>query len=270
MQNLISGTRKRMRYLWRILLAVLLLGAVCSIVSAAWHWSRPNLLHDPFADSPRVFLWAWERPENLSFLDPKQAGVAILAKTLILNRTHILVLPRLQPIDLPRGITTIAVVRIESDSGIPNEEVRSEVVRQILDLASRSAIGIQIDFDARVSERGFYRAILTEVRRQLPPDKKLSITALASWCIYNDWIEDLPVDESVPMLFRMGTGAAEVACYLASDQDFRPARARFSIGISMDELPKKAPEGRRIYIFNPQPWTRESADRALRYAREMQ
>ena len=249
---------------------MLLLSAVSGMIAAAWNWSRPNLQHDPFADSPRIFLWAWERPENLSFLDPKQAGVAILAKTLILNRTHIIVRPRLQPIDLPPGITTIAVVRIESDSGIPNEEVRIEAVRQILDLASRSAVGIQIDFDARVSERGFYRTLLTEIRRLLPPDKKLSITALASWCIYNNWIEDLPVDESVPMLFRMGTGAAEVARYLAADQDFRPACARFSFGISMDELPEKAPEGRRIYIFNPQPWTRESADRALRYARELQ
>ncbi len=30
------------------------------------------------------------------------------------------------------------------------------------------------------------------------------MTALASWCAGDDWLRDLPVDEAVPMLFRMG------------------------------------------------------------------
>jgi hypothetical protein len=239
-------------------------------VAVAWRWGKPYLIHDPLAGLPRVFLWAWERPENLKFLNPKEVGVAILVKTLILNRTSVTMRPRIQPIELPPGITTIAVVRIASNSDALPENAKGEIVRQILDLTTRSASGIQIDFDARVSERPFYRALIENVRRQMPDNKKLSITALASWCIYDDWISDLPVDESVPMLFRLGPEARQVRQYLASGNKFRAAKTQFSTGVSMDEMPWEAIRGRRIYIFNPKPWTKESVDNALRYARALE
>jgi hypothetical protein len=31
---------------------------------------------------PLIILWAWERPEDLSFLDPEQVAVALLATEL--------------------------------------------------------------------------------------------------------------------------------------------------------------------------------------------
>ena len=249
---------------------ILLLFVLGNMASMVWQWGRPLLLRDPLAGFPRVFLWAWERPENLEFLDPREAGVAVLAKTLVLTGDRIVVRPRMQPIELPPAITTIAVVRIESNGAIPSENARREAVRQILDLTSRSASGIQIDFDARASERLFYRALLKDLRSQLPRGKKLSITALASWCIHDAWISDLPVDEAVPMIFRLGAGERQVKQYLAAGSDFLVPTTRFSVGISMDELPVRAPGGRRVYVFNPQAWTRASADAALRYVRESQ
>jgi hypothetical protein len=69
------------------------------------------------------------------------------------------------------------------------------------------------------------------------------------------------------MLFRLGVGETQVKRYLAAGGDFRAAGTRFSIGISLDELPVKARGGRRVYVFNPRPWTRESVDAALRYVR---
>jgi uncharacterized membrane protein len=257
-----------MRYVWVIAAGILLFVMAGNIASVAWQWGHSFLIRDPLAGSPRVFLWAWERPEILDFLDPAEVGVAVLAETIILNRSEIAVRPRMQPVELPPKITTIAVVRIESSSAVPTETVRREAVRQILSLTSRSSVGIQIDFDARASERPFYRTMLAEVRSQMPRGKMLSITALASWCIYDAWISDLPVDESVPMLFRLGAGNAEIKRYLAGGGDFRAARTRYSIGISMDELPVKAAGGRRVYVFNPKPWTRESVNEALRYVRE--
>ena len=254
---------------WRMYFAaILLLFVLGNAASVAWDWGRPFLLHDPLAGFPRVFLWAWERPENLDFLDPSEAGVALLAKTLVLKGGAISVHPRMQPIELPPGVTTIAVVRIESDGAVPEERVRREAVRQIMDLTSRSAAAIQIDFDARASERDFYRTLLSEIRCQLPRETKLSITALASWCIYDAWISDLPIDEAVPMIFRLGRGEMQVKHYLAAGGDFRAARTRYSVGISLDELPITAPGSRRVYVFNPRPWTRSSVDEALRYVRE--
>ena len=64
--------------------------------------------------------------------------------------------------------------------------------------------GVQIDFDATLSERDAYRALIHDVRKRLGPATPLSITALASWCIGDDWLNGLPVDEAIPMLFRMG------------------------------------------------------------------
>jgi hypothetical protein len=247
---------------------LLLLFILGNIASTAWHWAHPFLVNDPLAGFPRVFLWAWERPENLEFLDPRETGVAVLAKTLILKGSSLAVRPRMQPIGLPPGIITMAVVRIESNGSIQAAHVRREAIRQILELTSRSASGIQIDFDARASERSFYRDLLTEVRNQLPRGKKLSITALASWCIHDAWIKDLPVDEAVPMLFRLGIDERQVKQYLAAGNDFRVPTTRFSFGISMDETPVQAPGGRRVYVFNPQPWTRATVHAALRYVRE--
>jgi hypothetical protein len=258
--------------LWVGVAGVLLLIILGNVASVAWRWGRPYLAGDPLANSPRVFFWAWERPENLEFLDPHEAGVAILVKTLTIENAGISARPRMQPVRLPAGITAIAAVRIETPSTTRvsfSAAIRKEAVRQILESgATVPAAAIQLDFDARASERDFYGDLLADLRSQLPPRIKLSITALASWCLYDDWISGLPVDESVPMLFRLGMDKAPVTRYLAASGDFRAAKTRFSVGISMDELPVKAPGGRRVYVFNPRPWTRDSVNEALRYVRE--
>ena len=36
-----------------------------------------------------VILWAWERPEDLSFINPEKVGVAFLAKTIYLRASRI-------------------------------------------------------------------------------------------------------------------------------------------------------------------------------------
>src|SRR6185436_7563793 len=64
---------------------------------------------------PPVILWAWERPENLTFLNPQKTGVAFLAKTITLRDGKTIVKPRLQPLQLARDTKLIAVVRVEID-----------------------------------------------------------------------------------------------------------------------------------------------------------
>jgi hypothetical protein len=128
-------------------------------------------------------------------------------------------------------------------------------VLQLTRLAGVSSF--QIDFDARVSEREFYRRLLIDLRRQLPPSFGLSITALASWCTYDAWISGLPVDEAVPMLFRMGRDDKIVRHYFESGKDFRPALCRQSLGLSTDEwLGMLRPE-RQLYVFHPGTWSPE-------------
>src|SRR5262249_59556332 len=68
--------------------------------------------------------------------------------------------------------------------------------------------GVQVDFDAVESERPFYRDLLTRLRPKLPPTTSLSIPALASWCAADAWLDGLPIDEAVPLLFRISPADA--------------------------------------------------------------
>jgi hypothetical protein len=229
---------------------------------------------DHMARLPGVMLWAWERPEDLSFIDTREAGVAFLARTLYLRNEKVVARPRLQPLSVTPATTLMAVVRIESDRAAPpslSAEQRRRVVAAIAEVArGQTVAAVQIDFDARQSERVFYRDLLLDLRAELPARIKLSITALASWCIYDDWLSDLPIDEAVPMLFRMGADHTGITQYLKAGGDFGPAACRHSLGISTDELLPALPTGRRVYIFNPRPWSLESVSEAIRKVRQPQ
>ena len=50
----------------------------------------------PSNQMPRVVLWAWERPVDLRFIDPRKAGVAFLARTIHLRGNEAVVRERLQ------------------------------------------------------------------------------------------------------------------------------------------------------------------------------
>jgi hypothetical protein len=202
-------------------------------------------------------LWAWERPESLEFIDTRGVGVAFLARTLYLSGPEVIVRPRLQPFSAPPETKLMAVVRLTSDRWRPPDLSAPQLERTAAAIAEVSTLAgiqaLQVDFDAAVSQRAFYRQVLQRLRRQLPASMPLSITALASWCVFDDWLAGLPVDEVVPMVFRMGADQHRVRRYLA-ENDFRPAACRHSLGLSTDEPTPPVRPGRRLYIFHPQPW----------------
>jgi Protein of unknown function (DUF3142) len=252
---------QRPLWLWPIFIVAVgvaaVLGALGQFSSGAWLTRPASVEPDPLSAFPSVVLWAWERPEVLDFIDPHDMGVAFLARTLYLSGSDVIVRPRLQPLSVPQGTKLMAVVRIESVRLRPPElstSQREVATAAIIEASSLSGIeALQVDFDAAVSQRAFYRDVLQNVRRQLPASMPLSMTALASWCIYDDWLTGLPVDEVVPMVFRMGADQHRVRRYLA-DGDFRAAPCRRSLGISTDEPLPTLQATRRLYIFHPQPW----------------
>ena len=210
---------------------------------------------------PHIILWAWERPEDLEFIDPQRFGVAFLAQTLALSGEEVIFNPRRQPLKVRPEIKLIAVTRIESQKTTGKRAALSPAQREKLvnlilktkDLTNVSAI--QIDFDAVNSEREFYRALLGDVRKQLPDDVPLSMTALASFCLGDRWLSDLPVDEAVPMIFRMGTDDKPIRNFLAGGNDFNEPLCRKSYGIALDEpLQMKFADARRLYVFNVRAW----------------
>jgi hypothetical protein len=210
---------------------------------------------------PRI-LWAWERAEDLEFLDPNQFAVAFLAQTLVLENDDVLFKPRRQPLKVGPDTKLIAVTRIESQktTGVPaalNASQKERLVEHVLKtLELKNVSAVQIDFDATTSERPFYRSLLQELRGRLPDNMPLSMTALASFCVGDPWIRDLPVDEAVPMIFRMGADDRTIKSFLARGNDFREPICRKSYGIATDEpLAMNVHDSRRQYIFNVRAWT---------------
>jgi len=232
-----------------LLLVIFLVGCV------AKNQVNPNLSNQ----MPPKILWAWERPEDLRFLDPKEFGVAFLAQTLFLNGDAVDPKPRRQPLDVTPGTYMIAVTRIETNKDKRpsfSEEQRQRVVALVkgtLDLPDVKAV--QIDFDAVVSERGFYRSMMKDLKTALPPDMPLTMTSLASWCTGDAWFNDFPVDEAVPMAFQMGADEEKIKTYLRNGNDWNEPLCRGSYGISVDDPLKLTPRpGRRIYYFKSSAW----------------
>lgn len=210
---------------------------------------------------PRLVLWAWERPEDLKSFDSNRFAVAFLAQTLALKNDDVILDPRHQPLDVSPEAKLIAVTRIESQKTTGQYAALSdaqrkkavELILQTMRLPNVSAI--QIDFDATSSERDFYRALLHDVRAKLPDNMALSITALASFCVGDRWLSDLPVDEAVPMIFRMGADDRSIKILLSSGEDFREPLCQKSYGIAVDEpLDIQFKPGRRVYVFNSRAW----------------
>ena len=222
-------------------------------------------------------LWAWEHPEDFSFLgDPvqhssagnPQVSIAPLLGTIRWTEQGLEILPRRQPLTAPDDAHLTAVVRLEMDRGLDPDGhpvLEQRVVESILrwverEISTAERLGampwtaLQIDFDARYSERALYRRLLEKLDRDLDRRLRLGITALASWCLDDPWIRDLPVDEAVPMLFRMGSQTSQLRSRLNHGRDFSLELCRQSYGFSTDEPWIPVIPGRRIFVFHPDPW----------------
>lgn len=226
---------------------------------------RPSAGADRAQCPPPILLWAWERADELDGIDPRLAGVAVLAATFTLDGESVRARPRLQPIRLAPDVYRFPVVRIEVARQRP--VALSDPQRERI-AAGAAAIGrgerrLQIDFDATTSQRSFYRALLADLRKRLPAETTLGVTALASWALFDPWIADLPIDEATPMLFRMGADSRMVAAHLQSGGDVRVALAGRALGLSTDEPIAGLPPHRRVYLFHPRPWTSIEANAAI-------
>ncbi len=213
------------------------------------------------ADLPDRVFWAWDRPEDLRFLDPEHDAVAVFEAIVTIGEAYgIRARPRLNPLQVAEGMTLIGVVRVEVAAGTALDDATMHDTTEAILAYHRAdrTVGLQIDFDARRSERDFYRGLLHELRARLPASDSLTMTALASWCVGDTWLDDLPIDDAIPMLFRMGVDDGNVRNFLAAGQDFRSPICQRSLGLSTDEPWPTVPAGRRLFLFHPRSWTAEA------------
>jgi hypothetical protein len=224
------------------------------------------------AEMPKKIIWAWERPEDLRFLDAEKFGAAFLAQTLTLQQDDVVFRPRRQPLELPENIYVIAVTRIETvkeNSKRPalSEAQRKKIVsliKKTLELPNVKAI--QTDFDVVVSERAFYRSLINDLKKELPENTPLTITSLASWCVGDSWFNDFPVDEAVPMAFEMGADAGRIRDFLSKENDWNEPLCRGSYGVSVDDplVNVNLKPGRRIYYFKSKAWEKSDLEKINR------
>jgi hypothetical protein len=202
-------------------------------------------------------LWAWERPEDLRFAG-RDVEVAVQSGFVVLSGAGVYARGRRFPL-LMFGRPATAMVHIQIDHHRPlawNPEQRSETTQAVLHLArSIGAKRLQLDFEVRKSERPVLLEVLSDLRREMPKNEVLSMTALASWCETEAWLDQSPADEIVPMLFRMGPGGQVLKAKLEAGGDFANPRCRTALAVSADAPLSRAPAGRRIYLFSPRSWT---------------
>lgn len=213
---------------------------------------------------PQTMLWAWEREEDLRFINPAEFGVAFLAQTIFLENDRVVPRQRRQPLEVPPATYLIAVTRIETNKETvrrPKLDVAMAsqtafLIKRTLELPNVK--GVQIDFDAVTSERSFYRSLVATVRKQLPANVGFTMTSLASWCTGDAWFGDFPVDEAVPMVFQMGADSEKIKTYLKNGNDWQESLCRASNGVSLTEGKFDGMRTeRRVWFFKDSPWRPE-------------
>ena len=219
----------------------------------------------------RTWLWAWERTEDLRFLaNEPDVGVAFLAATVRLDaQGEATVLRRAHPLRLAPSTPRVAVVRVErAPSRIERragphlvnryDEARAHravvaVVREVASLPG--VLGVQLDHDARASERPAYLRLLAAVRAAMPRERTLTMTALASWCSDDVFLDaaSRQVDGVVPMVFAMGREGPLVRTRLHA-APFDVAACHAQLGVSIDE-PALPHRGADVWAFSSRAWT---------------
>lgn len=239
--TILQGRRRRRR---RLCTGVLGLGLILAPIAAS-------------AADAHLILWAWERPEDLRFAPGTE--VAVQTGFIDLVGDKVIARARVFPLHARAADVTTSVVHIQIEHRRPlvwSARNRTLLARKVMELANPGRYHrVQIDFEVRGSERQILLDLLADVRAKLPPGVALSMTALASWCDTETWLSAAPVDEIVPMLFRMGPDARALKAKLARGGDFGNPRCRTAYAVSVDAPLARAPDGRRVYLFSPKSWT---------------
>jgi hypothetical protein len=223
-----------------------------------------SLFVDNKRQSRKTTLWAWDCPEDLRFLKGTGTEVAFYAGTLFLEEDGTRFIPRMKPLLVDDATKTYPVFRIESRVHTPSKAIIGETVATIAGYVNaHPSEKIQLDYDATESERKFYLELLKTLRAQLGAQCVISITALASWCLDDRWLDDAPIDEAVVMLFSMGPGGRSIIDELTKKDLCISPTIRLSLGVSANEPVTNAclkqagvlAGSTPMFLFNSLPWS---------------
>lgn len=212
----------------------------------------------PLLAAAQQVAWLWDAAVLPVWSEPE---AALLERHILLSGETIRTRARMRRPVLAAGTRVTPVVHVEVSTVNPPRRIeasRALIVAAMLEAAAGSSSGwVQLDMEAHPSQRAFYRALVGQLRAALPPQIRLSVTALAWWCSSPDWLDGLAADEVVPMFFRMGRDSASLRAIV----EHRPARLHArcragSAGFSPQEpFPAQvAGRYRKTYWFDRHAW----------------
>ena len=211
----------------------------------------PDPSHDAIA-------WLWKDARVPAF---SRAAVAVVDRHIWLAGDKVLVRPGARPAAVDQATQVTPVVHIEIDALHPPASLRQaapQILAAMRSAARASTSGwVQLDLEARPSQRADYRDLVRAIRSSLPPETKLSVTALAWWCRTSGWLDGLAADEVVPMFFRMGRDNASLRAIVAQQPAALHRLCRSgSAGFSRQEYfaPAVTARYRRTYWFDETAW----------------
>jgi hypothetical protein len=159
----------------------------------------------------------------------------------------------------------VPVVHVEAAADAPDSFTpaqRSAILAAVRRHAGRAAAGLlQLDFEAPPRQREAYRALVAAAREALPAGVRLSVTVLAHWCTQGDWLDQLNVDEVVPMLYRLGPHAEDWRRRFERGDSRLARRCRGpALGFATNDPPSRMLLARaaRPYWFDEAAWSNPS------------
>jgi hypothetical protein len=217
---------------------------------------------------PAVFAqqvaWLWDEARLPAWSSHE---AAVLQRHILLSGEDIRTRPRMRWPALPPSALVTPVLHVEVSIVNPPRNIensRAIIINALLDAAAVSTSGwVQLDMEAKPSQREFYRSLVQELRARLPARLKLSVTALAWWCRSPAWLDGLAADEVVPMFFRMGKDSAAMRQIVERAPSTLHASCRAgSAGFSPQEAfaPGVAARYAKTYWFDRRAWKRDGAD----------
>jgi hypothetical protein len=212
------------------------------------------------AAASQQVAWLWDEAR----LPPWSTHeAAVLQRHILLTGDSQLTRPRMRWPVMPAATEITPVLHVEVSTVNPPVDIeasRAMIVGALLDAAAVSSSGwVQLDMEARPSQRDFYRSLVRQLRNELPSRIKLSVTALAWWCRSPAWLDGLAADEVVPMFFRMGRDGAAMRTLLEQSPATLHASCRAgSAGFSPQEpFARQVVERyRKTYWFDRHAWKR--------------
>ncbi|RYE06205.1 MAG: hypothetical protein EOP33_03130 [Rickettsiaceae bacterium] len=219
-------------------------------------WILVILIFQAQTESKKIVLWSWERYEDLSYIDTLTTAVAPLIATFIINdKEELYTKLRLNVYKIPLLTNVIPVFRIEMQSTNLNNKTVHQLVTEIISLSKTGQL-IQLDFDVTLSQRNIYKEIINQLVNY---NREVSITALASLCTYDSWLDSLPIKFAVPMLYNIkdnDRGLKESKALFARLGHWRTKKCQGYIGILRSDI-IEVNSSHTLFIFNNSAWTKD-------------